>query len=190
MNILPSYMNISPQEVVVSGGANKTVTAIINGTYVPQGMNHGKPVFRKDANVLIYYWDMRDGDTFCGWWFGPKVGGNQVWAHSAVTEGSHPPSNGWKVPWDGAVDATFKITCNYVKSEPKETPQQKNRSRPFMGIAQPPLNIGAQPPLSIVKQTKDEESTEKREKERQQALKELEEKKFQEEERKKRDEAA
>ena len=27
------------------------------------------------SDVLIYFWDDRDGPDFCGWWFGPHVGG-------------------------------------------------------------------------------------------------------------------
>ena len=23
-------------------------------------------------DVMLYYWDERDGPDFCGWWFGPK----------------------------------------------------------------------------------------------------------------------
>ena len=28
--------------------------------------------------VLLYFWDDRDGSDFSGWWFGPKVGGDQA----------------------------------------------------------------------------------------------------------------
>jgi hypothetical protein len=27
---------------------------------------------------MLYYWDDRDGSDFSGWWFGPKVGGDQA----------------------------------------------------------------------------------------------------------------
>ena len=30
------------------------------------------------AEVMLYYWDDRDGSDFSGWWFGPKVGGDQA----------------------------------------------------------------------------------------------------------------
>ena len=26
----------------------------------------------------LYYWDDRDGVAFSGWWFGPKIGGDQA----------------------------------------------------------------------------------------------------------------
>ena len=28
--------------------------------------------------LRLYYWDDRDGVAFCGWWFGPKIGGDQA----------------------------------------------------------------------------------------------------------------
>lgn len=57
--------------------------------------------------VLIYYWDERDGPNFHGWWFGPKafwsllartfqVGGDQVWAYNANKLSPVPPASGWK----------------------------------------------------------------------------------------------
>ena len=77
--------------MVVSGCANKTISEIVKGTYFRQGVNHGKPVYKKkpenvpddddDLDVLIYYWDERDGDDNCGWWFSPSVGGEMVWAY-------------------------------------------------------------------------------------------------------------
>ena len=24
-------------------------------------------------DVMLYFWDDRDGPDFCGWWFGPKA---------------------------------------------------------------------------------------------------------------------
>ena len=34
------------------------------------------------SDVMIYYWDERDGVALAGWWFGPKVGSDQVWAYN------------------------------------------------------------------------------------------------------------
>merc|ERR1712151_333643 len=76
-------------------------------------MGHGRRAYKRDTqvnglDVMVYYWDERDGPSFCGWWFGPKVGGDQVWAyHPAKVE--TPPTNGWKVPYDGAVDHTMQL---------------------------------------------------------------------------------
>mmetsp|Transcript_95307 Transcript_95307/g.269710 ORF Transcript_95307/g.269710 Transcript_95307/m.269710 type:complete len:916 (-) Transcript_95307:97-2844(-) len=99
--------------ITVTGCTNDTVANIIRGGYHHEGQNHGKPVYKKDqlaVSVLIYYWDERDGVTFSGWWFGPKVGGDQVWAYNMNRGSGLPPLGGWKVPWDGPVDETLKLT--------------------------------------------------------------------------------
>merc|ERR1712060_574076 len=57
---------------------------------------------------LIYFWDARDGAGLSGWWFGPKVGGDQVWA-VCNEDAKSPPTAGWKVPCNGPVDKTFII---------------------------------------------------------------------------------
>jgi len=101
--------------ITVSGCQNLTVSNIIKGTYSANGANHGKPVYKKDGQagavtVLIYFWDERDGPAFSGWWFGPKVGGDQVWAYNSNKVASSPPAGGWTVPWDGPVDNTLSLT--------------------------------------------------------------------------------
>eukprot|EP00434_Breviolum_minutum_P025280 symbB.v1.2.022334.t3/scaffold1974.1/size94090/10 len=58
---------------------------------------------------MLYYWDERDGPNFAGWWFGPKVGGDQVWAYHSSRTAMTPPLHGWKVPYDGPVDDSFVI---------------------------------------------------------------------------------
>merc|ERR1711971_1198967 len=95
--------------ITVSGCTNPTVSNIIKGTYAVHSKNHDKPVYKKEGaagsvSVLMYYWDDRDGADFSGWWFGPKVGGDQVWAHNGDVTAPLPPASGWKVPWDGSVD--------------------------------------------------------------------------------------
>jgi len=102
----------------VSGCSNETVSNIIQGLYNTKESNHGKPVYKKEGpqgsvTVLIYYWDERDGPSFNGWWFGPKVGGDQVWAYNAGNlgrENAMPPTSNWKVPWDGKVDEKLRIS--------------------------------------------------------------------------------
>merc|ERR1719149_337996 len=83
--------------LTVSACSNATITAIIMGNYTPYTQNHGKVVYRKDEKskgfeVLIYYWDDRDGPDQCGWWFGPNVGGDQVWAYHPSRSSTSPPS--------------------------------------------------------------------------------------------------
>jgi len=101
--------------LVVTGCTHGTVGGIVRGSYQLFGENHGKPTYKKDGqvnglDVMSYYWDERDGPGFCGWWFGPKVGGDQVWAYHTDKMAGMPPQNGWKVPYDGPVDPTFVIS--------------------------------------------------------------------------------
>jgi len=76
----------------------------LNGQYQQQGDNHGKPTYKKRAEMdgttqcCVYFWDERDGDALAGWWMAPEVGGEQVWAH-CVSKSPTPPTRGWKVPW-------------------------------------------------------------------------------------------
>eukprot|EP00928_Gymnodinium_smaydae_P062580 TRINITY_DN4640_c0_g4_i3.p1 TRINITY_DN4640_c0_g4~~TRINITY_DN4640_c0_g4_i3.p1 ORF type:complete len:1025 (-),score=220.06 TRINITY_DN4640_c0_g4_i3:391-3012(-) len=59
---------------------------------------------------MIYYWDERDGAGYNGWWFGPKVGGDQVWAFHSDKSSLTPPTTGWRVPFDGPVDPSLVFT--------------------------------------------------------------------------------
>ena len=85
--------------LIVSGCQNQTISEIVKGSYFRHGSNHGKPVYKKkreenvqddedDLDVLIYFWDERDGNENCGWWFSPSVGGEMVWAY-------HPSRKAW-----------------------------------------------------------------------------------------------
>lgn len=113
----------SPPIVVTACASNPTVSNIIKGSYTCTEANHGKPVYKKDiaggtVSVLIYYWDERDGPNFSGWWFGPKIGGDQVWAYSGNKESPLPPPTGWQVPWDGPVDPSLKLSYGQVAAAP------------------------------------------------------------------------
>jgi len=128
--------------ISVVGCQNPTVANIIKGTYQhqtgPEGMNHGKPVYKKDGvaatvSVLIYYWDERDGPTFSGWWFGPKVGGDQVWAYNVSRNSPLPPTSGWKVPWDGPVDESLRLLMG-PSTGPKVIPAQPWAAQPPGGM--------------------------------------------------------
>eukprot|EP00928_Gymnodinium_smaydae_P037894 TRINITY_DN2624_c0_g1_i2.p1 TRINITY_DN2624_c0_g1~~TRINITY_DN2624_c0_g1_i2.p1 ORF type:complete len:951 (-),score=200.78 TRINITY_DN2624_c0_g1_i2:171-2975(-) len=110
----------SSGSLVCSGCQNQTVAKLINGNYKPHGSNHDQPIYKKetadDVSVLIYYWDQRDGPSFCGWWFGPKVGGDQVWAYNPEKGTGGPPNAGWRVPWDGQVDHSLKLSAGAAQS--------------------------------------------------------------------------
>eukprot|EP00933_Yihiella_yeosuensis_P052122 TRINITY_DN50127_c0_g1_i1.p1 TRINITY_DN50127_c0_g1~~TRINITY_DN50127_c0_g1_i1.p1 ORF type:complete len:1005 (+),score=281.52 TRINITY_DN50127_c0_g1_i1:49-3063(+) len=90
------------------GEASEAALQTLVGEYIEKGANHGRQVFQKvqpqgtSTNVLLYYWDGRDGESFQGWWFGNKLGGSEVWSHN-VDQGKSPPGSGWKIPWDGEI---------------------------------------------------------------------------------------
>mmetsp|Transcript_11057 Transcript_11057/g.24351 ORF Transcript_11057/g.24351 Transcript_11057/m.24351 type:complete len:896 (+) Transcript_11057:147-2834(+) len=105
----------------VTGCANETVGNIVRGVYNLSSQNHERPVYCRteqvnNMDVLIYFWDERDGPSFCGWWFGPKVGGDQVWAYNPSRAGTPPPS-GWQVPYDGPIDHSFAVTPQGASAE-------------------------------------------------------------------------
>jgi len=113
--------------IVVTGCTHATVGAIVRGSFQLVGENHTKPTYKKDGqvnglDVMMYYWDERDGAGFCGWWFGPKVGGDQVWAYHPDKAAGMPPQTGWKVPYDGPVDASFVLQ---YKPKGQAQPQQQ-----------------------------------------------------------------
>mmetsp|Transcript_28537 Transcript_28537/g.87578 ORF Transcript_28537/g.87578 Transcript_28537/m.87578 type:complete len:942 (+) Transcript_28537:434-3259(+) len=71
---------------------------------------------------MLYFWDERDGPALCGWWFGPKVGGDQVWAFHA-TKDLVPPASGWMVPFNGPIDPTLQV-------KPSSTPSLGGMAKP------------------------------------------------------------
>merc|ERR1712039_721977 len=88
-----------------------------------------------NVTVLIYYWDERDGPAFMGWWFGPKVGGDQVWAYNGNKGAPTPPTSGWHVPWDGPEDKSLQLTYgggaasggNFGQKGPSPADEQRRR---------------------------------------------------------------
>jgi len=118
--------------LVVQGCTHATVGGIVRGSFQLAGENHGKPAYKKDGqvnglDVMTYFWDERDGPGFCGWWFGPKVGGDQVWAYHNDKTAAMPPQTGWKVPYDGPVDQTFVI--GYKPKGGAAAPQQQQQQQ-------------------------------------------------------------
>ena len=109
---------------------------IIVGKYQETGRsNHAKPVYLEEKDpgtpwdVLIYYWDKRDGARYSGWWFGSSVGGNQVWARSG-NDGPMPPRGGWAIPWTTSPREDFEVT----EHEPEGSDQlQENCPRGVRG---------------------------------------------------------
>eukprot|EP00435_Cladocopium_sp_Y103_P021690 s3160_g5.t1 len=105
-------MGQSEAQICVSGCTHGNVGPIVRGDYNIAGSNHNKPAYKKEQkvsglDVMLYYWDERDGMAFSGWWFGPKIGGDQVWAYQPTRTTETPPQSGWKVPYDGPVDLSL-----------------------------------------------------------------------------------
>lgn len=120
--------------MTVAGCQNATVGSIVCGRFALEGENHGKPTYKRDMqvsgmNVMIYYWDDRDGAKFRGWWFGPKVGGDQVWAYHSSGDSTLPPNSGWCVPYDGPVDTALRIEVAGASNPQGESAQGARRDR-------------------------------------------------------------
>jgi len=112
-----AHVKANSPPLLVSGCKNETISDIIAGDYLPDNVNHGKVVYKKSEksrglDVLIYYWDDRDGPELCGWWFGPNVGGDQVWAYHPSRTAGTPPASEWNVPHDGDIDPSFSVSAN------------------------------------------------------------------------------
>jgi len=109
-----------PGALVVTGGYDKGIAETIAGTYMPSSTNHSKTVYRRvdppsEGKVLLYYWDDRDGEDNRGWWFGPAVGGEEVWAHNDTNPASPlPPPRNWTVLYSGEVDPALTV----MKAQP------------------------------------------------------------------------
>mmetsp|Transcript_33066 Transcript_33066/g.53190 ORF Transcript_33066/g.53190 Transcript_33066/m.53190 type:complete len:982 (+) Transcript_33066:82-3027(+) len=131
----------SDVQFVVSGCTDATVGKQVNGSFSRVGMNHGRPTYKKSeqvdgADVMVYYWDARDGQAVNGWWFGTSVGGDQVWAFHTKSSSQTPPTAGWKVPYEGPVDPKMTLSSN--RKRPAE--QQLQQQRP----SQPKNEVGAE----------------------------------------------
>eukprot|EP00930_Biecheleria_cincta_P072916 TRINITY_DN60257_c0_g1_i1.p1 TRINITY_DN60257_c0_g1~~TRINITY_DN60257_c0_g1_i1.p1 ORF type:complete len:1494 (+),score=434.52 TRINITY_DN60257_c0_g1_i1:52-4533(+) len=142
--------------LVVSGCKNETISDIIAGTYLPDTVNHGKVVYKRSEksrglDVLIYYWDDRDGPELCGWWFGPSVGGDQVWAYHPSRTAGTPPASEWNVPHDGDIDPSFSVTANRNISAADLASRQDDEMAPRRSRGQP-----QEPPPSRRTQDRDD----------------------------------
>merc|ERR1712217_721341 len=101
----------------VTGCQHDTVSVIVIGDYTSVSENHGKSVYKRNTqhnglDVMLYFWDDKKDPKFSGWWFGPKVGGEQIWAFHGNKDSATPPATGWRIPFDGPVDDGFKVSMN------------------------------------------------------------------------------
>ena len=104
----------------------------LNGFY--EEVDHQQGIFKKkDEEIHIYWWDAKDGADYNGWWIGPDVGGNLVYAFHPDAAAKHPPRRGWKVPaiggeidWGMVVD--YHQPGTFVRN--KRRGDGSNRTRP------------------------------------------------------------
>ncbi|CAE7547728.1 unnamed protein product [Symbiodinium natans] len=100
--------------VVSSTAVDEPELTTLAGEYEQTGRNHGKPFFRRRRTseeaeeIYLYFWDLRDGPDFVGWWLGQSVGASLVWSRCEAAE-DRPPSSGWRIPWDGAVSDHLQV---------------------------------------------------------------------------------
>lgn len=121
-------------ELIVTGCNHATVKEIVRGGFSRSGSNHGRPAYKKcdkidGQDVMIYFWDSRDGESTCGWWFGSKVGGDVVWAFNPQRDAQTPPMSGWKVPYEGDVDPSLVISPNNFKNGQGAQPPQTSKQQ-------------------------------------------------------------
>lgn len=140
--IRPPLQSSAPLQVI--GGSDAAVAYMVTGTFFQVSQNHGRPVYRKEVKVsgldiLCYFWDARDGPSLHGWWFGPAIGGDTVWAHQP-SDCLLPPIDGWKVPYHGSVDPAFTVTILSDNKRPApEVPiGQPAQQRPRIVVEAPP----------------------------------------------------
>jgi len=145
----PIAANARRGSLIVTSGQGRFVAKFLNGTYAPSGTNHGKIVYssidRSDRQrILLYYWDGRDGPEQEGWWFGPEVGTEEVWAHNR-SEGSTsrmlPPVRGWCMLDSGMVDPDMTVTNGDFPLQPRyenDQPQPQLQGGAMQAFIPPP----------------------------------------------------
>ncbi|CAK0877782.1 unnamed protein product [Prorocentrum cordatum] len=131
-----------PARLTVEGGSNPDISNIVGGFYTAFSQNHGRPTYKKehqaqDFDVLLYFWDDRDGKQYCGWWLGQQIGGDHVWAfcpgHAAA-----PPETGWQVPCDGPFDHAF-VVCGPQLGPSTTDPYVSQPADPVAAARQAPI---------------------------------------------------
>lgn len=134
-----------PGSLVVTGGWDEGMARTIAGTYVPSSTNHGRGVYRRveppdDSKVLLYYWDDRDGEDNLGWWFGPEVGGEEVWAQNPGVSGTAlPPRDNWVILHSGEVDPGITVTkVEMPRAATPGAPSQARSTGPMPSARAPP----------------------------------------------------
>jgi len=109
---LPSDVADKEADILeVKVGEDKEMGETLAGSYIASGSNHGRLVYSRSTDgekALLFYWDERDGEDQLGWWFGPEVGGEEVWAH-VWEKCDVPPEHGWIMLHSGNLDPLFAV---------------------------------------------------------------------------------
>ncbi|CAE7866918.1 ZCCHC6, partial [Symbiodinium microadriaticum] len=86
---------------------------LLVGDYNESGSHHGCKTFQRllgaSGSMSIYYFDDSLGEENQGWYIGPEVAGDEVYAWSPETT-NEPPTSSWHIPL-GAEEAFqgFKV---------------------------------------------------------------------------------
>ena len=111
---------ITEPVLYVSGCSNiQNFSNMLKGQYTAKRWHHGKPVYEKEASfgcdrpVVLYFWDDQWGERYHGWWFSPRESSSEVLAYNSSNldpDDLTVPKCGWKVPCNGVVDLSLRIT--------------------------------------------------------------------------------
>lgn len=71
----------------------------LNGKYVMSEESNGHPTFVRKGPKGEHFMYYSDEPSFEGWWLGPVVNGDEVWARNP-NKTKMPPRSGWYEPWD------------------------------------------------------------------------------------------
>ena len=92
-----------PLTPIIVGGWPPGDAAVVNGIYAHIGSHHEKPCFamrkpgnRDEYDAYIYFWDLRDGPVYAGWWIAPAIGSPTAWARRVDSPDALPPKDGWR----------------------------------------------------------------------------------------------
>ncbi|CAE8611399.1 unnamed protein product [Polarella glacialis] len=75
------------------------------------------------------------------WQFAPKIGGDAVWAYNPDLSLRVPPATGWRVPYNGLVDPTFRLSFNTANMDASALGLGKRPAAETL-FGQPPLKQG------------------------------------------------
>jgi hypothetical protein len=108
----------------VSRASDKTISRHISGVYDPFKRHQGSICYKKrkingDWTEAYIFVCPSSGPHQDGWWIGPEIDGNHVWAHHATKVNKMPPFSLWNVPYDQEVDKKLQIHSLGISNIPR-----------------------------------------------------------------------